>query len=92
MALPAPRPPTGKDTEIFDLAKRTCGDCGGYEEGRNGCVYGRPYIDTSTHHERAAIFLTKVCMLVQEAGSLARRNALYAACSLNDVTLVRTIL
>ena len=84
-----PRPPVGKDAEILEVTKRVCS-----EAVVSSMMIGlqSPTRDGSADRDRASAYRTETSRLVAEGGSLARSNALHAACANNDPAIVRCIL
>lgn len=90
VAPPTPRPPTGKDAEILEVTKRMCSE--NSMRGVSSMMIGLqpPAVDDSA--DRASAFRSEVNHLIGEGGSLARSNALHAACANKDPAIVRCIL
>ncbi|KAL7531937.1 hypothetical protein ACHAXR_004315 [Thalassiosira sp. AJA248-18] len=84
---PEIRPPLGKDSEILEVTKRMCTDC-----GMDGNASSRPGNDVATNQNRSSSYKAEVLRLIREGGSLPGSHALHAACALNDPTIVRSIL
>jgi hypothetical protein len=90
VAPPERRPPTGKDAEILEVTKRSCSE--NMMQGVSSAMIGLalPMVDGSA--DRASAFRTEVTGLIQQGGSLARSNALHAACANRDAAIARCIL
>jgi hypothetical protein len=90
VAPPECRPPTGKDAEILAVAKRMCSE--GATQGLSSSMIGlgSPVVDNSA--DRASAFRSEIDPLIRQGGSLARSNALHAACANRDVAIARCIL
>lgn len=91
VAPPERRPPTGKDAEILAVTKRVCSES--MTEGLSSRMIGLapvPVADNSA--DRANAFRAEITPLIRAGGSLARSNALHAACANRDPAIVRCIL
>jgi len=86
-----PRPPVGKDAEILEVTKRMCSS---RMAGVSSMMIGLhpPTRDGAADRDRASAYQTEIARLVAEGGSLARSNALHAACANKDPAIVRCIL
>ena len=90
---PEIRPPVGKDAEILQLTKRMCSESWGIAEITDiAAITARRSMETAAGEDRASAYRADVLRLIREGGSLARSNALHAACALNDPSIVRCIL
>ena len=90
VAPPERRPPTGKDAEILEVTKRICSE--NMMQGVSSAMIGLPRPAVNDSADRAFAFRTKVTRLIQQGGSLARSNALHAACANRDAAIARCIL
>ena len=90
VAPPERRPPTGKDAEILEVTKRICSE--NMMQGVSSAMIGLPRPAVNDPADRASAFRTEATRLIQQGGSLARSNALHAACANRDVAIARCIL
>lgn len=91
VAPPTPRPPTGKDAEILDVTKRLCSEA--MMQGVSSRMIGLSVpVGDDPGEDRASAYRTEITPLIREGGSLARSNALHAACANRDFAIVQCIL